>query len=65
MYAGEIVELAPTDEFFEHPRHPYSRAYPFNPRRWARQSHLNVIPGRPPDLTQPVAVVRSPRAARR
>lgn len=25
MYAGEIVEIAPAAELFEHPRHPYSR----------------------------------------
>ncbi len=26
MYAGRLVELAPTDELFENPRHPYTRA---------------------------------------
>lgn len=26
MYAGKLVELAPTDELFENPRHPYTRA---------------------------------------
>ena len=26
MYLGEIVELAPTEELFENPQHPYSRA---------------------------------------
>jgi oligopeptide/dipeptide ABC transporter ATP-binding protein len=26
MYAGEVVEQAPTDELFAHPRHPYTAA---------------------------------------
>jgi peptide/nickel transport system ATP-binding protein len=55
MYAGEIVEAAPTDQIFEHPLHPYSRglidAFPTvtGPRK-----ELVGIPGSPPDLSKPL-----------
>ncbi len=52
MYAGEIVELAPRDEFFRAPQHPYSQklfaALP-SPRR--RSGELAVIRGQVPPLT--------------
>ncbi|QLH80489.1 ABC transporter ATP-binding protein [Halosimplex pelagicum] len=42
IYAGEVVERAPTDALFEAPQHPYTRAL------------LRSIPGRtPPDETLP------------
>ncbi len=54
MYAGQVVEAAPTEVIFERPRHPYSRgliaAFPSvtGPRR-----ELAGIPGSPPDLARP------------
>jgi oligopeptide/dipeptide ABC transporter ATP-binding protein len=51
MYAGEIVELAPTAELFEHPQHPYTQGLIRSIPGGRRVSHLHVIPGRPPDLT--------------
>ncbi|MDX1483469.1 MAG: ABC transporter ATP-binding protein [Alphaproteobacteria bacterium] len=51
MYAGRIVELAPTGELFANPRHPYTRALiDTMPRLGARARRLPVIPGNVPDL---------------
>ena len=51
MYAGEIVELAPTPQLFERPRHPYTQGLIRSVPTARRVSRLHVIPGRPPDLT--------------
>ena len=54
MYAGQIVEAAPTESIFDRPQHPYTRglmdAFPSirGPRR-----KLAGIPGSPPDLARP------------
>jgi oligopeptide/dipeptide ABC transporter ATP-binding protein len=52
MYAGRIVETAPTRDIIESPAHPYTRAL-INciPRSGAR---LSVIPGAPPRLYAPL-----------
>ena len=52
MYAGEIVEIAPTEHLFEDPRHPYTQGLILSIPTSRRVSHLHVIPGRPPDLTR-------------
>jgi oligopeptide/dipeptide ABC transporter ATP-binding protein len=62
MYAGEIVELGPSTEIFERPRHPYTvsllRARP----TIVRGERLADIPGRVPDLLDPPTGCRfSPR----
>lgn len=55
MYAGQIVEMGTVDEIFYDPRHPYT---------WGllasmpsldndNEDELAVIPGTPPDLTNP------------
>jgi oligopeptide/dipeptide ABC transporter ATP-binding protein len=62
MYAGEIVELAPTEELFERPRHPYTQGLIRSMPTQRRVSHLHVILGRPPDLTvQPPGCPFAPR----
>jgi len=52
MYAGHIVESAPTEELFEHPKHPYTVGLLNSiPRLDApRKERLNPIRGLPPDL---------------
>ncbi len=53
MYAGQIVEKAPCDEFFKQPLHPYSRAlFEAIPTLANRDHHLSVIKGLVPSLQQ-------------
>ena len=53
MYAGRIVETAPSKEFFENPKHPYSNALlkslPSN-----QNSRLETIKGQPPTIMQDI-----------
>jgi peptide/nickel transport system ATP-binding protein len=54
MYAGKVVETAPTRELFERPRHPYTEAlFRALPDNTARGEPLYAIPGMPPDLSDP------------
>ena len=54
MYAGQIVEQAPTQELFDQPEHPYTEALlgalPQLEGENVRRGRLRSIPGRPPDL---------------
>ncbi|MFC1602906.1 dipeptide ABC transporter ATP-binding protein [Pseudomonadota bacterium] len=53
MYAGQIVETAPCKEFFQSPRHPYSRKlFQSIPGREKRTERLAVIKGTVPPLNQ-------------
>jgi oligopeptide transport system ATP-binding protein len=53
MYAGKIVEQAPTAEIFAHPRHPYTLGLLRSiPRLDRPTGPLHSIPGRPPDLAR-------------
>ncbi|HEX5401897.1 MAG TPA: ABC transporter ATP-binding protein, partial [Pseudonocardiaceae bacterium] len=66
MYAGRIVEYAPTDELFAHPRHPYTEALLGAIPRLDQRRHeeLRTIPGLPPDLAHPPTGCRfAPRCA--
>jgi oligopeptide/dipeptide ABC transporter ATP-binding protein len=55
MYAGQLVEVAPTASLFANVRMPYTeallRSIPMLDQQ--RHSRLQVIPGRPPDLVDP------------
>ncbi len=53
MYAGEIVELATRDAFFNHPAHPYSQQlFASLPGKQKRDQTLTVIQGNVPSLAQ-------------
>jgi oligopeptide transport system ATP-binding protein len=54
MYAGRIVEEAPTDQLFESPMHPYTRALLRSVPRLDEDRHERLEPVRdqPPDLSQ-------------
>lgn len=53
MYAGSIVESAPTAEVLAHPRHAYTRALIASiPSRVAKGAALQSIPGMPPKLNE-------------
>jgi oligopeptide/dipeptide ABC transporter ATP-binding protein len=52
MYAGRIVESAPTDELFARPMHPYTASLQQSiPALHQKGQPLYTIPGLPPDLT--------------
>jgi oligopeptide/dipeptide ABC transporter ATP-binding protein len=53
MYAGRVVEQAPTRELFHRSRHPYTRALLNSlPERQTRASRLYAIPGTAPTLNE-------------
>jgi len=54
MYAGRIVEQAPTAELFANPKHPYTRALLSCIPRLDRdkETRLEPIQGQPPDLVR-------------
>jgi len=52
MYAGRVVETAPTDALFEQPTHPYTEGLlAAVPRIDAPRSRLHAIPGQVPAAT--------------
>ncbi len=55
MYAGRIVERAPTSVLFTDVKMPYTEALLSSIPKLAEKSHtrLATIPGRPPDLMSP------------
>jgi peptide/nickel transport system ATP-binding protein len=54
MYAGEIVEQAPSHELFMHPLHPYTLGLMNSfPSISGPKKKLTGIPGSPPDMVAP------------
>ncbi len=59
MYAGQIIEQASRQQFFEHPAHPYSRKlFQSLPGGVSGDSSLAVIPGTVPSMTRVFAGCR-------
>ena len=67
MYAGEVVESAPTAELFANPKHPYTqgllRCVPV-PGKIRRDEPLGSIPGTVPRDRAGLRRLRLPRALR-
>jgi oligopeptide transport system ATP-binding protein len=66
MYAGFIVEAAPTAELFEHPSHPYTVGLLHSIPRLDESGGEQLIPieGRPPDMRRaPTGCPFAPRCA--
>ena len=65
MYAGRVAEEGPVAQVFSHPRHPYTqKLLAAFPNIHADRRTLEVIPGSPPDLSNPPPGCRfAPRCA--
>lgn len=51
MYSGWIVEMAPTDDLFSHPLHPYTIGLIASvPKTYWKDQRVIAIPGQPPRL---------------
>ena len=57
MYAGRIVESAKADEFFKHPKHPYTLAL-LRSLPSKRGEKLLAISGQPPSIQQDISGCR-------
>jgi peptide/nickel transport system ATP-binding protein len=56
MYAGKVVEYAPTEQVAKDPLHPYTRALLRSfPDLRGRRRDMRGIPGNPPDLRETAA----------
>jgi oligopeptide transport system ATP-binding protein len=64
MYAGSIVETAPTEEMFANPCHPYTVGLMSSIPRLDERKQLRPIPGLPPDLADlPAGCAFAPRCS--
>ena len=66
LYGGQIVEMAPIEDLFERPQHPYTRALlkTIPHLKGARAAQLEVIEGQPPILkAAPSTCAFRPRCA--
>ncbi len=53
MYAGQMIEIGPTDEIFNNPKHPYTKMLIGALPKVGDNSQKEGIPGTPPSLKNP------------
>lgn len=53
MYAGNVCEIAKTEDLYDHPRHPYTALLLAAVPRLDRKKKLSIIPGNIPNLIEP------------
>jgi oligopeptide/dipeptide ABC transporter ATP-binding protein len=53
MYAGNVCEIAKTEDLYAHPRHPYTALLLAAVPRLDRKKKLRIIPGNIPNLIEP------------
>lgn len=53
MYAGEIVEFSPVEDFYKNPSHVYTKLLLDSVPTLRREKKLKSIPGSPPSLIDP------------
>ncbi len=53
MYAGNVCEIAKTEDLYKHPRHPYTASLLAAVPRLDRKKTLTIIPGNIPNLIEP------------
>ncbi len=53
MYAGNVCEIAKTEDLFDQPRHPYTALLLAAVPRLDRRKTLSIIPGNIPNLIEP------------
>lgn len=53
MYAGQMIEIGPTEEIFNNPQHPYTKMLIGALPRVGDNSQKEGIPGTPPSLKNP------------
>lgn len=62
LYAGELMEVGPTEDVFSGPANPYTQGLLAAVPSITRDTQLAAIPGRIPDLTQaPTGCIFAPR----
>lgn len=58
MYAGQMIEIGPTEQIFNHPQHPYTKMLINALPKIGDNSQKEGIPGTPPSLNHPPAGCR-------